>query len=113
MPEMLATTKTGYEVSTTMKIAQPDVNWPDTEKELPQLPALANYYFQAEKLEKYGYALSDLLCWLDGFRAAGGVYSPQTQETLRDLNCAIKSVQQKQACGESYAHTTKKDKPNE
>ena len=79
---------------------------------LPQLPLIANYYFQAEKLEAYSYALSDVLCWLDGFTAAGGIYSPQTQETLRNLNCAIKSVQQKQACGDSYSHKQPK-KQNE
>lgn len=77
---------------------------------LPQLPPIANYYFQAERLERYSHALSDVLCWLDGFKSGGGTYSPGTEEVLRDLNCAVKSVQEKQACGESYAHQTKKPK---
>lgn len=91
-----------------MKATEPEVN--QLPPPLPQLPSLANYYFQAEKLEAYSYALSDLLCWLDGFTAAGGVYSPGTQEILRDLNCAIKSVQQKQACGDSESHRQPKKK---
>ena len=77
---------------------------------LPELPSLAKYYFQPEKLQAYSFALSDLLCWLDGFTAAGGTYSPGSEETLRDLNCAIKSVQEKQACGESNCHTQPKKK---
>lgn len=74
----------------------------------PQLPQIANHYFHAAKLEGYTNALSDLLCWMDGFQAAGGKYSPSTLEVLRDLNCAIKSVQQHQSCGDSFSHSKNK-----
>lgn len=80
----------------------------ETPPPLPQLPIIANYYFQAEKLDAYSFALSDLLCWMDGFTAAGGTYSPGTLETLRDLNCAIKSVREKHACGDSFSHNKTK-----
>ena len=50
------------------------------------------HHFSNPKVENYSMALSDVLCWLDGFTAAGGAYSPQTQELLRDLNIALKQT---------------------
>lgn len=63
---------------------------------LPELPAIAKHYLRPEKVESYTYALSDLLCWMDGFKAAGGVYSPGSLDALRDLNCNLKSIQEQQ-----------------
>jgi hypothetical protein len=37
-------------------------------------------------------ALCDVLCWLDGFKAAGGTYSPGTIEVLRVLSCKLKDT---------------------
>ena len=42
------------------------------------------------KQERFDYALSDLMCWLDGFIAAGGKYKPETQDVLRDLHGTVK-----------------------
>jgi len=79
----------------------------ETPEPIPPLPIIANYYFQQEKLAAYSNALSDVLCWLDGFTSGGGIYSPQTQEVLRDLNCAVKSVQENRVSGDSYTHKSK------
>jgi hypothetical protein len=43
-----------------------------------------------ENQQRFDYALSDIMCWLDGFIAAGGKYAPDTQEVLRDLHGVIK-----------------------
>ena len=43
-----------------------------------------------EKHERFDNALSDIMCWLDGFIAAGGNYRPETQEVLRDIHGTIK-----------------------
>lgn len=71
------------------------------------LPKLAGHYLQPEKVDDYCNALSDVLCWLDGFKAGGGVYSPQTQESLRNLNNGLKSIQMEQAKSD-LAHTNTK-----
>lgn len=52
--------------------------------------------FSPEKAEQYSHALSDVLCWLDGFKAGGGVYFPDSTETLRDLNLAMKKIAEKE-----------------
>lgn len=36
------------------------------------------------------HALSDILCWLNGFTQGGGEYSPETQYTLRDIRDMIR-----------------------
>lgn len=40
--------------------------------------------------ERFEDALSDVLCWLNGFKAGGGEYSPETQLVLRDLRDKIR-----------------------
>lgn len=45
--------------------------------------------FDPKELERFDYALSDVLYWLSGFTAAGGDYSPGTQQSLRDLRDAL------------------------
>lgn len=59
---------------------------------LPELPAIAKHYLSRERLESVTYALSDLLCWMDGFKAAGGVYSPDSLGVLRELNANLKTI---------------------
>lgn len=44
--------------------------------------------------ERYDSALSDFMCWIDGFKAGGGTYSPGSEYVLRDLNAAIKRAYQ-------------------
>lgn len=79
----------------------------DMSEQIPPLPLIAPYYLTPDKVDSYCNAMSDVLCWLDGFRAAGGVYSPGTQETLRNLNDGLKSIQLEQAKSE-MAHTKRK-----
>ena len=62
-----------------------------TPMEVP-LPGIATYYLQPAKIDEYCNAMSDVLCWLGGFIAAGGVYQPGTFETLRNLQDAMKSI---------------------
>ena len=64
---------------------------------VPELPSAAKLYFRPERLEEFAFALCDLLCWLDGFNAAGGSYSPGTKEVLRELSCNIKSIREIQS----------------
>lgn len=45
--------------------------------------------------EVWSDALSDILCWLDGFKAGGGVYFPDSTEALRDLNRKMKEIADK------------------
>ena len=70
----------------------------DSPKEVvyPDVPR-SGYYLRPEKLDEFTFALSDFLCWIDGFRAGGGTYSPDSQESLRNLNDALKSLQTGQA----------------
>lgn len=49
-------------------------------------------------------ALSDIICWMDGFQAGGGVYSPQSIETLRNLNIALKNLYRETPTGDSESH---------
>jgi hypothetical protein len=69
-----------------------------TDPEIPllplELPLIARHYFQPERVDKFCYALSDLLCWMDGFKAAGGQYSPGSIEVIRDLSCNLKTIQE-------------------
>ena len=60
--------------------------------ELKPLPEIATYHFQPNKAERFSMALSDVICWMDGFKAGGGVYSPGSIEDLRDLNHACKDL---------------------
>ena len=59
----------------------------------PALPEIASYVLRKEKLEEYAFAMADVLCWLNGFVAAGGLYSPGSIESLRDLTDVLKSIQ--------------------
>ncbi len=43
---------------------------------------------QAEQ-EKFDDALSDVICWLGGFQAAGGTYTPGSIEALRELRLKL------------------------
>lgn len=64
-----------------------------TYEPLPQTPEERDFVslvILKSKQERFDYALSDLMCWLDGFIAAGGKYKPETEETLRDLHGTIK-----------------------
>ena len=69
----------------------------EPERELPELPLIARHYFQPEKLDRFTWAMADILCWLQGYQAGGGIYGPCSIETLRDLNDALKSIQAGQA----------------
>lgn len=40
-------------------------------------------------LDRFDLALSDFLCWIGGFQAAGGDYHPGSDGALRDLRAAI------------------------
>ena len=68
----------------------------DTSQTKP-LPDIAAYYLQPEKVTEYCNAMSDILCWLGGFKSGGGVYSPDSTESLRNLADALKSIQGEQA----------------
>lgn len=46
--------------------------------------------FDPKELERFDFALSDVLCWMSGFKAAGGDYSPGTEGALRDLRDALR-----------------------
>jgi len=61
------------------------------------LPALTTVFFQPDRVDEYCHALADLLCWMDGFRSAGGTYSPGSLEKIRDLSCNLKSIQSEQS----------------
>lgn len=41
--------------------------------------------------ERFEDALSDFLCWMDGYRAGGGLYSPCSVEDLRELRETLKA----------------------
>ena len=51
---------------------------------------LLHYHFTPYKCERFSWALSDIICWMDGFRSGGGTYSPNSIEVLRDLNRCLK-----------------------
>ena len=53
-------------------------------------PMFVSVVLPKEKHERYDNALSDVMCWLDGFIAAGGYYRPETQEVLRDIHASVK-----------------------
>jgi hypothetical protein len=46
----------------------------------------------AADAERYSDALSDAICWLDGFVAAGGQYHPHSIDSLRELNTKLKDA---------------------
>ena len=43
-----------------------------------------------DKRESWDDALSDVLCWMNGFISAGGNYSPETLGQLKDLRDAVR-----------------------
>ena len=47
---------------------------------------------EREDVERFSYAIADVLCWLSGFRAAsrGEVDMPPNWDALRDLNIKLK-----------------------
>ena len=73
----------------------------------PELPSIASYYLRKERMDEFCNAMADILCWLDGFKAGGGEYSPQTQESLRGLSDALKSIQ----CGQSRSNQSHEKPP--
>jgi hypothetical protein len=42
------------------------------------------------KRERYEDAMSDVVCWLDGFTSAGKEYAPDTLQVLREIQADIK-----------------------
>lgn len=74
------------------------------EDEPAPLCARASYYFAPKRLARYVWAMADVLCWLDGFQAAGKDYSPGSLEILRELSESLKSIQDNEPRGDSYAH---------
>ena len=59
------------------------------EARVREVPFCITSAFRKEKSAAYSLALADVNCWLSGFVAAGGDYSPGTRETLKDLKNAI------------------------
>lgn len=57
--------------------------------DMPELRYI-NVPIREDKKDQIEWALSDILCWMDGFKAAGGIYHPDSIEILRDLNTTIK-----------------------
>jgi hypothetical protein len=45
-----------------------------------------------KEIQSYSSALSDFLCWIDGFEAAGGKYSPGSKEEIRTLSIKLKDL---------------------
>jgi len=70
----------------------------------PRGESLTTYYFTPEKLKSYRMAMADVICWLNGFKAAGGEYSPGSIEELRNLNDALESIRRGNAAS-TEAHT--------
>lgn len=56
----------------------------------PPTPSFKCLTISNEDKERFDYALSDILCWLDGFTQGGGAYSPDSQNALRDLRDVIR-----------------------
>ena len=48
-----------------------------------------SFVIRNDKKDSFCDALADVLCWLDGFQAGGGTYSPGSTNTLRDLRDTI------------------------
>lgn len=46
--------------------------------------------FAEPDIERFDCALSDFLCWVAGFKAAGGSYSPATEGSIRDLRIVLR-----------------------
>ena len=53
------------------------------------------FTLSAERAEAVSSAISDFLCWIQGFKAAGGEYSGDC-ETLRDFNIKVKEAIRKE-----------------
>ena len=51
----------------------------------------ASVNIRKAEAERYIAALADILCWMQGFKAAGGQYSGDL-EGLRDLNIKLKEA---------------------
>lgn len=64
-----------------------------TQKQTTEKPETIVVSMPRTQAELYGNALCDVLCWLDGFTAGGGNYSPGTIGKLRELSIAIKEAQ--------------------
>ncbi len=45
-----------------------------------------------KQAEGFSEALADIICWMDGFKAAGGVYYPDSIGVLRTLNLKMKEI---------------------
>jgi hypothetical protein len=59
-------------------------------KDEPPMPRFKCLTITNEDKDRFDYALSDILCWLNGFTQGGGTYSPESQNTLRDLRDVIR-----------------------
>jgi hypothetical protein len=46
------------------------------------------------KRQIWDAALSDVMVWLDGFKGAGGKYSPESEHHLKDLRDAVRCAYQ-------------------
>lgn len=51
-----------------------------------------HHAFTKEQCDTFTNALSDFLCWIEGFQCGGGKYTPQSIEPLRDLNIKLKAM---------------------
>lgn len=61
--------------------------------ELEYKTAFNSITFTPRQAAMVSHAVADVLCWLNGFRAAGGDYASGLDlETLRDLNRALKGL---------------------
>jgi hypothetical protein len=63
------------------------------------------HWFTPAKVDSYSMALSDIICWMDGFVSAGGIYHAQSIEQLRDLNIGLKNIYRENLTGDSQSHT--------
>ena len=45
--------------------------------------------FNKLDLERFDDALSDFMCWMGGFKAGGGKYSPGTEDSIRALRIVL------------------------
>ena len=53
----------------------------------PYFPLAGVTYEQATS---FSDSLSDVICWMEGFKSGGGNYSPGSLEELKELNIKIK-----------------------
>ena len=62
--------------------------------------------FTREQCQGYADSLSDIICWMEGFQAGGGRYSPQSIDPLRDLNIKLKEMHKRQTEESTIPKTT-------